>query len=99
MNKIWGWEAECAVGCLKDSAALGNDSLEYEIAGKIEFQEIQETEQRSCCNLKVSRVILKKKKRKMKHNFDSCKYNRWICCRKGKPLSGPDIGLLSNTPK
>ena len=63
MNKIWGWGAECAVGCLKDLAALGNDSLEYEIAGKIEFQEIQETEQRSCCSLKVSRVILKKKKK------------------------------------
>lgn len=95
MNKIWGWGSECAVGCLKDLAALGNDSLEY-VTGKIEFQEIQETEQRSCCSLKVSHVILKKKE-KMKYNFDSCKYNRWICCRKGRPLSGPDIGLLSNT--
>ena len=34
MNQIWGWGAECAVGCLKDLAALGNDSLEYVIAGK-----------------------------------------------------------------
>ena len=62
MNKIWGCRAEHAVGCLKDLAVLGNDSLEYEIAGKIEFQKIQETEHRSCCSLKVSCVILKKKK-------------------------------------
>lgn len=97
MNKIWGWGAEHAVGCLKGFTALGNDSLENEIAGKIEFQKIQETEHRSCCSLKVSCVILKKSK--MRYNFDRCKYNRWIFCRKGRSLSGPDIRLLSNTEK
>ena len=29
-----------AVGCLKDLAGMGNDSVEYDIPGIIEFQQI-----------------------------------------------------------
>lgn len=54
INKIWDWGAEHAVGCSRDLTELGNDSLEYEIPGKMEFQQIQESEHGSCDSLEVS---------------------------------------------
>ena len=63
INKIWDWGAESAVGCLKYLTGLGNDSLEYEIPGKMEFQQIQESEHGSCDSFEVSCHLKKEKKR------------------------------------